>query len=51
MRKQVTYILELQLGKMKFSTENDFNLELLDIEEQGTEFCFRKLKFITIYNA
>ena len=26
-------------------------LELLDIEEQGTEFCFRKLKFITIYNA
>ena len=25
--------------------------ELLDIEEQGTEFCFRKLKFITIYNA
>ena len=26
-------------------------LELLDIEEQGTEFCFRKLEFITIYNA
>ena len=26
-------------------------LELLDIEEQGTEFCFRKLKFITIYNG
>ena len=21
------------------------------VEEQGTEFCFRKLKFITIYNA
>ena len=27
-------------------------LELLDIEEQGTEFCFRKLRFIImIYNA
>ena len=26
-------------------------LELLDIEEQGTEFWFRKLKFIMIYNA
>ena len=26
-------------------------LELLDVEEQGTEFCFKKLKIITIYNA
>ena len=23
----------------------------LNKEEKGTEFCFRKLKFITIYNA
>ena len=26
-------------------------LELLDTEEQETEFCFRKLKFIMILNA
>ena len=26
-------------------------LELLDIEEQGNEFCFKKLRFITTYNA
>ena len=26
-------------------------LELLDTEEQGTEFCFRMLTFITIYKA
>ena len=25
-------------------------LELCDVEEQGTEFCFRKLKFNTIYD-
>ena len=26
-------------------------LKLPDIEEQGTEFCFKKLEFYTIYNA
>ena len=25
-------------------------LEVLDIEEQGIEFCFRKLEFNMIYN-
>ena len=40
--------------KMRSNSKTNFVtniLELLDIEELFTEYCFRKLKFTTIYNT